>query len=295
MEHEPVAPLSPWHAGEIALQRQAGVAEHMAHVGPAIFRPYLMEPQRAFYARLPFVVIGAVDPDGMAWATIRAGQPGFLGSPAPSVLTVAAGRDAGDPAEPGMNDGAALGLLGIDLATRRRLRLNGRLRRSDAAGFRVVVEQSFGNCPQYITRRDVAFDRTPPSPAQPVVATALDDAARRLIEAADTFFVASYADRPDGGRQVDVSHRGGPPGFVRIGADGRLTVPDYAGNQFFNTLGNFVVNPRAGLLFLDPGSGDLLQLSGKVELILDGAERLWRVTPHKIVLRQEALPLRWSA
>lgn len=305
MDHEPAATTSPWHAGEIALQSQVGVADHMAHVGHAIFRPYLMEPQRAFYARLPFLVIGAVDPDGMPWATIRAGRPGFLASPAPSVLTVEAGRDMNDPAESGMTDGAALGLLGIDLATRRRLRLNGRLRRSGDARFRVLVEQSFGNCPQYITRRDVAFDQATaqPAPAPVAASTALDAAARRIIAAADTFFVASYADRPDGGRQVDVSHRGGAPGFVHIGADGTLTVPDYAGNQFFNTLGNFLVNPLAGLLFVDPGSGGLLQLSGKVEVILDGpvisafdgAERLWRVTPHKCVLRTEALPLRWSA
>lgn len=101
---------------------------------------------------------------------------------------------------------------------------------------------------------------------------------------------------------MDVSHRGGRPGFVRIDADGALTVPDFNGNLFFNTLGNFVVNPRAGLLFVDHHTGAMLQVSGKVEIILDspeiagfeGAERLWRVFPEKVVWRPGVLPLRWT-
>lgn len=304
MHPSPESPASPWHPGEVALQSQMGVAAQLARVGHAIFRPFMMEPQRAFHARLPFIVIGAVDPDGLPWATIRAGRSGFLGSPAPSMLTIAARRDPGDPAESGMEAGAALGLLGIDLATQRRLRLNGRVERDGDDQFRVNVDQSFGNCPSYITPRDVAFSRDPALPFETpaTVSATLDDTARAFIAAADTFFVASYVDRPGQGRQVDVSHRGGAPGFVRCDAAGVLTVPDYAGNQFFNTLGNFVMNPRAGLLFVDPASGDTLQLSGKVELILDGpqvgefdgAERLWRVVPEKVVLRKAALPMRWT-
>ncbi|MGO7969101.1 flavin-nucleotide-binding protein, partial [Rhizobium ruizarguesonis] len=70
----------------------------------------------------------------------------------------------------------------------------------------------------------------------------LDDRARQMVEGADTFLVASYVDRDNGERQVDVSHRGGNAGFVHIGADGVLTIPDFPGNRFFNTLGNFLVN-----------------------------------------------------
>lgn len=293
---------SPWHAGEIALQRHVGVAEQMARVGHAIFRPVMLAQQQAFFAQLPFIVIGTVDPDGMPWATLRGGRPGFLGAPDPALLTAELARDAADPAERGMEAGDAVGLLGIDLATRRRSRLNGTLQRNDDDGFSVAVGQSFGNCPQYIHRREIAFIRDPalPSSVPALVLSTLDDAAKRMITAADTFFVASYADRPDAGRQVDVSHRGGPAGFVRVEPDGSLTVPDYSGNAFFNTLGNFVVNPRAGLVFADPASGDVLQISGKVDIILDspevdavdGAERLWRVFPEKIVLRRDALPFR---
>lgn len=294
---------SPWHPGEVALQRRAGVAARMEEHGRRILRDHLIEQHRDFYPLLPFIAIGAVDPDGEAWATIRAGDPGFLQAPDAATLAVAAHRDPADPAERGMEDGDAVGLLGIDLATRRRNRLNGSIRRRDASGFAVAVGQSFGNCPRYIQERHYAFTRDPTLPAaRPArLLDALDDGARALIAAADSFFVASYVDREDGARQVDVSHRGGRPGFVRVGADGVLTIPDFNGNRFFNTLGNLLLNPKAGLLFIDHATGDLLQVTGDAEVILDGpeiaafrgAERLWRFAPRRALHRPEALPLRW--
>ncbi|HET6159506.1 MAG TPA: pyridoxamine 5'-phosphate oxidase family protein [Dongiaceae bacterium] len=294
---------SPWHAGEVAIQRSAGVAEKMAAHGRVI-RDHMIEQHRDFYPQLPFILAGAVDEAGDAWATILTGRPGFLLAPDPHRLRIEAARDARDPADRGMNDGDAIGLLGIELHTRRRNRLNGRVRRESADGFEVVVEQSYGNCPQYIQLREFAFVRDPAISAAepPRQLDQLDGRARAMIAEADTFFVASYIDRADTGREVDVSHRGGKPGFVRIGEDGALTIPDFSGNRFFNTLGNLAANPKAGLLFVDFESGDLLQLSGDAEVILDspeiatfqGAERLWRVTPRRILYRPGALPLRWN-
>ncbi|MBV1858746.1 MAG: pyridoxamine 5'-phosphate oxidase family protein, partial [Nannocystaceae bacterium] len=162
---------------------------------------------------------------------------------------------------------------------------------------RVRVSQSFGNCPRFITRREATFEPVagPTPPAEH--AERLDFQARALIEAADTFFVASYVRDEDGSTDVDVSHRGGPAGFVRIDDRGALVIPDYAGNNFFNTLGNFVRNPVAGLLFVDFERGDLLQLTGRVTLHLgassDDAEPNWRVTPESVVRRRGAVPLRW--
>jgi ferredoxin-NADP reductase/predicted pyridoxine 5'-phosphate oxidase superfamily flavin-nucleotide-binding protein len=296
---------SPWHAGEIALQRRVGVAERMDVVGRRILRDHLIDQHREFYPQLPFIVAGAVDPSGNAWGTVLAGRPGFLTSPDPSTLHVAASPNPADPAASGMRDGDAIGLVGIELHTRRRNRLNGTIRRSEEASFDVAVGQSYGNCPQYIQLRDFGFSR---DPAVPVVETAqrlssLDGVAEAMIAKADTFFIASYADREDSGRQIDVSHRGGRPGFVRIGADGVLTIPDFAGNLFFNTLGNILINPRSGLVFIDFETGDLLQLSGEGEVVLDapeiaafqGAERLLRFTPTQIVFRPGAVPLRWLA
>ena len=295
---------SPWHAGEVAMQRSAGMAERMDSVGRKVLRPFMPDQHREFFAQLPFVVLGAVDAAGDAWATLRAGRPGFLDSPDPQRLDVALPREPLDPADAGMGQGASIGMLGIELHTRRRNRMNGKVRRTKdgSEGFQVEVQQSFGNCPQYIQLRD--FEFTSQVSAPPEELPALDEAACALISNADSFYVATYVDLADGARQVDVSHRGGKRGFVRMDAEGTLTVPDFMGNMFFNTLGNIALNPRAGLAFVDFDSGSLLQMSGTAELLLDaqaapelatfeGAERLWRFKPGRIVRREAALPLRW--
>lgn len=298
------SPRSPWHKGELELQRHVGVAEQMDTVGRKFVRHFLLDQHREFFPLISFIAVGTVDRRGVPWATIRCGEPGFLNSPDPQTLNIDAIRDPADPADEGMDDGDPVGLLGIDLITRRRNRMNGTIVRSRNDRFSVVVDDGYGNCPRYIQNRHFRFVRDPAeiSSSAPLVSDRLDDRARQIITAADTFFVASYTDREGEGRQVDVSHRGGRPGFVRIDADGGLTIPDFNGNLFFNTLGNFLVNPRAGLLFLDQETGDVLQIAGRTEIILDspeiaafeGAERLWRVIPEMVVLRSDALPLRWT-
>ncbi len=212
-------------------------------------------------------------------------------------------RDPSDPASEGIAEGNAIGLLGIGFDTRRRNRVNGLVGPSDDHIIHFEVDQSFGNCPRYIQLRDYRFVRDPREPFSGAVEerAELDPAARHMIEAADTFFVASYVER-ENRLQVDVSNRGGKPGFVRIGGDGTLTIPDFAGNLFFATLGNILVNGKAGLLFFDFDTGDVIQMTGDAVVILDapeiaafqGAERLWQFEPRRVVLRRGALPLRWA-
>ncbi|MDX8505439.1 pyridoxamine 5'-phosphate oxidase family protein [Mesorhizobium captivum] len=293
---------SPWHEGEIALQRRMGVEARMSEVGRRVVRDHLIDQHREFYSLLPMVVLGAVDQRGDAWATLRAGRPGFLHAPDAHRLTVELARESADPAEAGMEDGASLALLGIDLGTRRRNRLNGTLRRH-ARGFDLAADQSFGNCPKYIQLRQARFVRDPSeqtaAPVSP--SSGLDDAARALVRQADTFFVTTYAD-PHGSGQLDVSHRGGRAGFVHVAEDGWLTIPDFAGNRFFNTLGNIALNPHAGLVFPDFSTGGLLQMTGEAELLfeqpggepLEGAESYWRFRPRHIVWRPDALPIRYD-
>jgi predicted pyridoxine 5'-phosphate oxidase superfamily flavin-nucleotide-binding protein len=243
-------------------------------------------------------MLGVVDAHGMPWATMIEGAPGFAHSPDPHTLQIDSLPGISDPARSGLRPGAAVGLLGIDLDTRRRNRLNGRVAALDHDGFAVDVVQSFGNCPKYIQLRPV--DGVARKPGQVAERTnRLDDAAHTMIRNADTFFVASYVDI-DGERSVDVSHRGGNRGFVRVEGN-VLTIPDFAGNLFFNTLGNLHANPVAGLLFIDFASGDVMHLAGRTSLILSGAEvarfegaqRLWTVTVEQVVRRPAALALRW--
>ena len=294
--------LPTWHEGEKFMQDKVGVAERMEAVGQRVVRDYMPDQHREFYAQLPFIVLGSVDPEGDAWATILAGKPGFMSAPTPTVLDIAALADTRDPAAEGMQAAKPIGLLGIEMHTRRRNRMNGVVASADG-GLRVDVDQSFGNCPRYIQLRDFDFVRAPDEPisAAAVELAELDPPARAMIQAADAFFVASYADRQDR-RQVDVSHRGGRAGFVRVAEDGTLTIPDFDGNLFFATLGNIVLNGKAGLVFVDYEKGDLLQMTGDAELVLEspeiaafqGAERLWTFRARRIVRRAGALALRWK-
>ena len=290
---------SPWHAGEKRLQEQVGVAERMEVFGQKVIRDFMPDQHRAFYQQLPFLVAAAVDAAGTPWATLLEGAEGFISSPDPRQMLIGTAPAADDPATPGLVDGGAIGLLGIELHTRRRNRLNGLIRRAGNSQLEVVVEQSFGNCPQYIQLREYTRIDEPPQARRD--SSTLDTASRAMIENADTFFVASYVEQESGQRAVDVSHRGGRPGFVRVEGN-RLTIPDYAGNLHFNTLGNLLVNPVAGLLFVDFSTGDVLQVSGRTEVVLDsplisafeGAERIWTLDIEQVVVRPAAVSLRWA-
>lgn len=292
---------SPFHGGEAWMQAQVGAAQRLARVGGRVIRPYMPEQHRLFFTQQPFLVAGAVDPEGQAWATLLTGPPGFVASPDDRTLELRVSAAAQDPATRGLRGQASVGLLGIEPQTRRRNRVNGTLR-CEPWGFSLSVQHSFGNCPKYIQRRALRRAQGAPPAQGAQRSNALTDRARAMIEAADTFYVASYVDLEGQARQVDVSHRGGKPGFVHVDAQGVLTVPDFAGNLFFNTLGNFILNPRAGLLFVDFETGDLLQMTGAVRVLLDdprvhlfeGAQRLWVFTPQELVWRPGASGLRWE-
>ena len=251
--------MNPFHPGELRAQALAGVIG----AGGAI-RDYMPDQHRAFFAVLPLMFAGTRDADGAPRARVLSGPPGFVTSPDANTLRIAGhGID-------GLAPGEAIGLLGLEFGTRRRNRANGLVTSNEGGVLTVAVQQSFGNCPQYIRVRQaplLAQARAESSFA------GLDKAARAMIGAADTFFVATSG-REHG---VDISHRGGPAGFVQVEGD-TLTIPDYKGNRYFNTLGNLLVDERAALLFMDFDKGDVLELCGRAEIMWGGGndERRWR-------------------
>jgi predicted pyridoxine 5'-phosphate oxidase superfamily flavin-nucleotide-binding protein len=87
----------------------------------------------------------------------------------------------------------------------------------------------------------------------------IHEAAVRLIGSADMFFLATA----DADGRPDCSYKGGDPGFVRIIDDRTLAFPSYDGNGIFASLGNIVVNPQVGMLFVDFEHGHRLRLNGK--------------------------------
>lgn len=289
---------SPFHEGELLAQQLAGQGSS----GGAI-RDYMPDQHREFFAMLPMALLADVAADGWPRAGVLTGAPGFIASPDPQTLRISASAD--------LALGANVGLLGLDFSTRRRNRANGFVATSGADGFTLAIEQSFGNCPRYIHLRDVSAGleqggKTAGRLHRPALDQAgLDDAARGMIAYADTFFVATTA----GTHGADISHRGGPRGFVHIAGD-TLTVPDFSGNRYYNTLGNMLMDERAALLFIDYASGDLLHLQGRTEVLWDdaassvelaaefagfpGAERLWRFHVERSGLQRGALALRWT-
>jgi hypothetical protein len=297
---------SPFHAGELVIQARLGVQEQIDKQGRRVVREFLPDQHRQFFAQLPYVIVGTVDAAGSPWASILVGNPGFLSTPDDRTLRVAAKPLFGDPLATTLANGIDIGLLGIELSTRRRNRVNGIVSAIGSDGFEVQVKQCFGNCPQYIQVRRSKLaeaDRSMLKPIHSIVQ--FEESERFMITASDTFFIATayQAESAGSASGVDVSHRGGKPGFVRIDDDRTLTIPDFAGNNHFNTFGNLELNPRAGLVFIDFDRGDLMYLTGTAKVIWEGseilayerAERLLRFQLERGYRVQGSLPLRWSA
>ena len=296
-----------FHAGERAVQQRVGVAERMAQVGPRVIRDFMPDQHRELFEKLPFMLMGALDVQGRPWATMLAGAPGFVHTPDAQTLDIDAMPLGLSQIPLALAAGDSLGLLGIEPATRRRNRVNGELLSVGAGGLHIGVLQSFGNCPKYINAHTPHHVEPTPGAAKAFGAL-LPSPARSLVQAADTFFIATAsADAAEAHRAanggVDVSHRGGKPGFVHVDEQHGahvLTVPDFIGNFFFNTLGNITVHPRAGLLFADWTTGDLLMLTAQAEIIWNGpavegfagAQRLLRLTVTEGRWLPGAMPLR---
>ncbi|MDJ0911117.1 MAG: pyridoxamine 5'-phosphate oxidase family protein [Woeseiaceae bacterium] len=295
---------SPFHPGEQAVQARLGVRETMEPWGRKVIRSYMPDQHRDFYEQLPFAIAAARDDSGRPWITLLTGEPGFINSPDETTLVFDTGVLPGDALESAIGAGAELGLLGIELETRRRNRVNGRIIESGSGQLTFEVGQAFGNCPQYITERiwyPVDVDRTQSSSSHH---SSLDTRMQDWIRRADTFFIGSghqseHRSESDG---MDASHRGGPAGFVTVANSTRIVFPDYAGNNHFNTIGNLLLDPRVGVTFVDFENGGLLQLTGRATIDWEssavaeypGAQRLVIIDIDEVVELQNVLPIRFS-
>jgi hypothetical protein len=269
---------SPFHAGELAVQDRFGLREQLdLRVRRAGIRDYMPDQHRQFFGELPFLVVACADAsDPQPSASLIAGAPGFVTTPDARTLRVAAPLLPGSPLADRLHPATFVGALGIQPATRRRNRVNGIVTDREHDAFTVAVTQSFGNCAKYIQCREGFSIAATPTISSAAIreSTLLAAADRQLIAAADTLFIATanLDPRARSARGADVSHRGGRPGFVRIDDDETLTMPEFVGNSYFNTLGNLLENPKTALLFVDFALGDLLHLHCNAEIVWDGAE-----------------------
>ena len=274
--------------------------------GLRVIRGHLPDQHRDFYENLPFLLLGSVDTDGRPWASLVAGPTSFIQSPSADRIHLRTHILPGDPLNETLKTDTHLGVLGIEPATRRRNRFNGRATQVAEDGFAIQVDQSFGNCPKFIQTRDVSYLEPRDDAPQPLVREAQlpDVDVLRVISSADTLFIATaYSDGSDAATMgADVSHRGGKPGFVRIADKHSILLPDFVGNNHFNTLGNIEMNPQAGLLFIDFEKSGLIYMTGKAETIwegpdldrFEGAKRLTKISPTEIIVTQNSLPLRFE-
>ncbi|MCL4316449.1 MAG: pyridoxamine 5'-phosphate oxidase family protein [Gammaproteobacteria bacterium] len=247
-----------------------------------------------FLRRQPFAVLSSVDAQGRVWVSILTGRPGFMRATDEHTVAIEGLPLSHDPLRENLQADPNIGMLVIEFATRKRMRINGKGELRDD-GVVIYAEQVYSNCPKYIQAREWEFAQTVATPAMVQRNDVLNAAQQVWIQQADTFFIGSFY--PDGG--TDASHRGGNPGFVKIVDEKTLLWPDYIGNNMFNTLGNITAYPRAGLLFVDFANGRTLQLTGTAKIIWDapanfpGAQRLVEFAVNEVVETANALPLQW--
>jgi predicted pyridoxine 5'-phosphate oxidase superfamily flavin-nucleotide-binding protein len=288
---------SVYHPGELKVQTRAGVVEAAKSVGSMIY-PLIAHVFVNFIHSQPMVILGSVDGHGMVWSSILCRRPGFMRVKDEQTLKINARPDESDPLYDNLRDGGELGLLVIDFAARRRLRLNGSVT-IEPDGFSVRTRQVYANCPKYIQARECELQNGISLSSRTArKGSSLGGELQERIGRADTFFIASF--HPLGG--ADASHRGGFPGFVQVVDERTLIWPDYNGNNMFNTLGNITENPECGLLFVDFEQGGTIQLSGTADIIWDkerallspGAERIIEFKISRVIETENAIPHRWK-
>ena len=289
--------MGKFHAGERQVQARVGVEAESHALGRGISQAIPAGAER-FLEGQRIAVLAGVDGSGRVWASLVTGSPGFITAPDPRTLRLAASLPGGDPLEAGLGRDSALGVLVLDPERRRRLRINGRVTVAGGGVIEIRTDEVFGNCPKYIQARAPGDLTSEPGVAGDIRrGPALTPVQQLAIDGADTFFIASVHE----GTGTDASHRGGQPGFVRVLSDRRLRIPDYAGNNMFQTLGNIAADPRAGLLFLNFDTGTTLQLTGHARILwepadyveLKGAERAIEVEIDEVVEIAGRGPLGW--
>jgi uncharacterized protein len=256
---------SPYHQGELWVQQKAG-EERTAAINGKVIADKVPNGALKFIDKQPMLIVSSLDKNKAVWISILAGKPGFMLTKDGTEITLAKSllvSSYRDIFFENIKENNSVGLLFIELATRRRLRANGKI-----VEFKdhliIKVAQAYPNCPKYIQRREVEVNANKMNEDYMIEkGHLLTDDLKQWFGQADTLFVGS-ANADD---EMDASHRGGNKGFIEVIDERTIKVPDYMGNSMFNTLGNFVLNPKAGILVVDFEKGRTLQASGIAEII----------------------------
>ena len=261
---------NPYHEGELEIQKLVGEDE-LAKRNGQVIKNEILAGALKFIDKQPMIVLGSVASTGEEhWASVVTGSPGFVATidqksielNLDSVLKVKS-----DPLWSNIKVGGRLGILFIELETRRRLKVNGVVDKHDQEKVVINVEESFPLCPKYIQRRkvDLVLDESLSKEADVSKGDELGEQEKSIFAQCDTaFLVTSHNERG-----LDVSHRGGKPGFLKVVSNSQIRCPDYKGNSMFNSFGNLVKNPKAGLIAVDFKNSCAVQLTGEAYTELD--------------------------
>ncbi len=307
--------VPPFHQGELEVQSLAQESQ-IAQRNGGVISDTILAGAMPFIAQQNMLLISSLDPQGNVWTSVLMGQTGFISAPNATSLLLDTSQMINlkhDPLWQNIIANPQVGMLAIELDTRRRFRVNGKIQVLDDHRFIIEVEQAYPNCPKYIQRRSLKISEQAiglqlPTPDK---GTALTDQQIDLIEKADSLFVgsaspvASTADSSTGLLNLhggDVSHRGGFPGFVEVFDGTRLRIPDYQGNSMFNTLGNIHAYPKAGVVFIDFENRRLLQVTGSARILWEyddptnktkGTQRFWELEVDSWQETQLPAELNW--
>ncbi|KAK1527922.1 oxidoreductase FAD-binding domain-containing protein [Colletotrichum paranaense] len=188
----------------------------------------------------------------------------------------------------GSDGGKLVSGLAIDLTTRDRVKFGGRMvagavtvpsdgiaaaedRSSSSSSevqIAVHVEESLGNCPKYLNKKDV-IPRASLVKGRVERELPLSEEAVKVVRGADMLFLTSGheegGDDGGSGSSMDTNHRGGSRGFVRVARNDEggveIVYPEFSGNRLYQTLGNLKLNPLVGIAIPDFETSDVLYVS----------------------------------
>ncbi|WP_394750962.1 pyridoxamine 5'-phosphate oxidase family protein [Spongiimicrobium salis] len=255
-----------FHSGELEIQAKFGELEIAGQIGQMIQKSI---PPRAvgFLEAQTNALVSSMDASGAIWVSFLIADGPIVTVDGPEEMSINRTKIVSsehDILYANLNANSEVGLLFIILAERKRYRINGKLKLSETR-MKVKVNEAYGNCPKYIQRRSVSVPTTASKSSQIQKGDSLQPHHLEWIKSADTLFLGTQSNDFN----MDMSHRGGNPGFVEVIDDGVLKIPDYQGNMMYNSLGNIAQNGKAGLLFVDYKNKRVLQLSGKASLLFD--------------------------
>ena len=295
--------FSKYHKGEQLVQELVGETRQAEFNGQAISTS-IIEGALNFIAEQEYVAVSITDDQNNVWVSVLSGDRGFM--TAPDSKTVLIEKDktdikANDIFWNTLQKNKKIGMLIIELANRRRIRINGMVSSFENNIVQIKVYESYPNCMKYIQRRHIVNRKKRSTENFEQVSTGiiLNQSQKTVIRTADTFFIGSA--NPKG--NLDVSHRGGDPGFIEIVDDKTLRIPDYKGNSMFNTFGNFLLNEYAGVVFWDFEQGKLLQMTGKAKIYWDnpgteketaGTGRYWEFEVDKWMEQEIGRDFTWE-